>query len=134
MRIVTLTGDSEAGYHVCVNAKLTPLLTFQGLDALQPGEPPDLLAADGEDLVTLHNPAPAAAGPGRGALGAAALDVEPPDRLTGAAAALEPEAKPELLPRPPGYGDVLLGEVTGVLLLQTLDGDVPRGGGETSNI
>ena len=72
--------------------------------------------------------------PGRGALRAAALDVESPHGLAGPASALKPEAKPQLLPRPPGYGDVLLGEVTGVLLLQTLDGDVPRGGRETSNI
>ena len=43
-------------------------------------------------------------------------------RLTAPATSLEPEAD----------GRVLLSEITDVLLLETLDGDVPCNGGETS--
>ena len=111
-----------------------PLLTFEGLDTLEPGQPVDVLPGDGEDLVALQDAAPAAGGPGCWGLGTAALDEQTSHRLTRPPAPLEPQAEPQLLPRPPHDGQLLLGELALGLGLQALDRDVPGGGGEGGGV
>ena len=129
--MLTLTGQSENQSLVSplVTAQCS-LFTFESLDTLEPGQLVDLLAGNGENLISLDYPAPATGRPGSRGLGTAALDVETSHRLTGPASALKPQTEPQLLPRPPHDRQVLLSELAVGLRLQALDGDVPGGGRE----
>ena len=134
--MLTLTGQSEnqslvnSLFSLSLLSAQSLLFTFESLDTLQPGQLVDLLPGYGENLVSLDYAAPAAGGPGSRGLGTAALDVETSHRLTGPPATLEPQTKPQLLPRPPHYRQLLLSELALGLRLQALDGDVPGGGRE----
>ena len=106
------------------------LFTFESLDTLEPGQLVHLLPGYGENLVSLNYPAPATGCPGSWGLGTAALYVETSHGLTSPASALKPQSEPQLLSRPPHYGQLLLSELALGLRLQALDGDVPGGGRE----
>ena len=73
------------------------ICTFQRFDAIDPSHTSNDLAADGDDLVTLGQIAPAAFRPRGRAVQSAALNEQPLDDLGGLCAALETEAEAELV-------------------------------------
>jgi hypothetical protein len=76
---------------------LSFVFTFECLDTIDSGHPPNNFPGNGDDLIALGQVPPGALRLGRGAIGSAALDEQPLDDLGGFGAALEPEAEPEFV-------------------------------------